>query len=75
MTHREILFLENDLDKMVDDLERVQKLILEKDRLSQQAREDNRVLTGDISVREQDLRRVKEALEANAQQTQAVTAR
>ena len=75
MTKREILFLENDLDKMVDDLERVQKLILEKDRMSQQAREDNRVLTGDISVREQDLRRVKEALEANAQQTQAVTAR
>ena len=66
---------ENELDKTQDELERVQKLCMEKDRLTQQAAEDKRVLTGDLACKESEFRRVSEALDVNAAQTQAVTAR
>ena len=60
---------------MLDQLETVQKSTFEKERLMAQAFEDKQALNSGISYKEQQLRRVKESLDANAAQTQAVTSR
>ena len=60
---------------MLDQLEKAEKGIREKENLTRQAKEDSRVLGTDIEVRETELKRVKEALDSNELMMTAVTTR
>ena len=66
---------ENDLDQMLDQLDKAERGIREKETLTRQAKEDARVLGTDIEVRETELKRVKEALDSNELMMTAVTQR
>ncbi len=66
---------ENDLDQTLDQVEKAEKLILEKDNLTRVAKEEARNLTSEIAFKEQELRRCKEALDATQQTMTSVTSR
>ncbi len=60
---------------MLDQLERAEKSVREKENLCRVAREEARALTSEATFKEQEIKRLKEALEAKEKQMQTVTAR
>ncbi len=63
------------MDQMLEQYDKAERGIREKDELTRQAREENRVLTSDLAFKEQELKRIQEELEAKDKQMLTVTAR
>eukprot|EP00095_Tigriopus_kingsejongensis_P009996 maker-scaffold368_size193847-snap-gene-0.31 protein:Tk09996 transcript:maker-scaffold368_size193847-snap-gene-0.31-mRNA-1 annotation:"tropomyosin- isoforms 33 34" len=66
---------ENDLDKMMEQLEKAQKSIYTKERGFAQAKEDKRTLTADIEYKEQLLKRNKERYESTMGNLKTISSR
>jgi hypothetical protein len=69
------LLQENDLDQKLEQLEKAEKNMLEKENAMRVAKEDARNLAGEIALKESKLTRAKEGLEVVEKQLTAVAAR